>query len=256
MPDYQTVSTLAAHNADSIYHSLQLALEHRFSHGLGILASFTGGKLIDDSTANDSGESTDGSFRIGAYNRHLDRAIDASDISRRLIVSGVWELPFAKRGNSLYCMVVHGWQINGIMTSQTGTPLSVTGANNFTGINSPDLIGNPSLSNPTVKQWFNTAAFANPQSFVIGDAPRTLPSTRGPAFNQLDMSLFRTFKLLEGLKLEVRGEAFNVVNHVNRNNPNTSFSPNAQGVNTNSAFGTITSAYAARQMQLGAHLTW
>jgi hypothetical protein len=256
LPDYQTVGTLAAHNADSIYHSLQLALEHRFSHGLSILASFTGGKLIDDSTANDSGESTDGSFRIGAYNRHLDRAVDPSDISRRLIVSGVWELPFAAHANGVYHMLVHGWQINGIMTSQSGTPLSVTGANNFTGINSPDLIGNPNLSNPTVKQWFNTGAFANPQSFVIGNAPRTLPSTRGPAFNQLDVSLFRTFHLIESLQLEIRGEAFNLLNHVNLNNPNTSFSPNAQGLNTNSAFGTITSSYAARQMQLGAHLTW
>jgi hypothetical protein len=255
-PDYQGISTMAAHNADSIYHSVQLSLEHRFSQGLSLLASFTGGKLIDDSTANDSGESGDGSYRLGAFNRRLDRAVDPSDISRRLTVSGVWELPFAKNAHGLYHAVVHGWQMNGILTAQTGTPLTVTGANNFTGLAYPDLIGDPTLSNPTVKQWFNVKAFANPANFVVGNAPRTLPSTRGPSFTQVDMSLFRTFSFLERFKLELRGEAFNLLNHVNLSNPNTSFSPNAAGVNTNSSFGTITSSYAARQMQVGMHLTW
>lgn len=255
-PDYQGITTLAAHNADSIYHSIQLSIEHRFSKGLSMLASFTGGKLIDDSTANDSGESGDGSYRLGAFNRRLDRAVDPSDISRRMTLSGVWELPFAKQSHGLYHALVYGWQTNGILTMQTGTPLSVTGANNFTGLNYPDLIADPTLSNRTVKEWFNVNAFANPANFVVGNAPRTLPSTRGPSFAQLDFSVFRTFSFLERFKLEVRGEAFNLLNHVNLSNPNTGFSPNAQGVNTNSAFGTITSSYAARQMQVGMHMTW
>jgi hypothetical protein len=136
-PDYQTIMTLANHNADSIYHSVQVTVERRFNGGLSLLASFTGGKLIDDSTSSSSGESGDGTYRIGAYNRRLDRAIDPSDVSRRLVVSGVWGIPLAKNSHVIYHALAGVWQTNTILTTQTGTPLSVTGSNNFTGINSP-----------------------------------------------------------------------------------------------------------------------
>ncbi|HWB98076.1 MAG TPA: hypothetical protein VG672_15285, partial [Bryobacteraceae bacterium] len=175
LPDYQGVGTLANHNADSIYHSVQVTVERRFSRGLSLLASFTGGKLIDDSTSNSSGESGDGTFRIGAYNRRLDRAIDPSDISRRLVVSGVWQLPLAGKSRGILHAIASGWQTNGILTMQSGTPLTVTGSNNFTGINFPDLVGDPNQGDQSVKRWFNTSAFANPAPYVMGNAPRTLP---------------------------------------------------------------------------------
>jgi hypothetical protein len=76
-------------------------------------------------------------------------------------------------------------------------------------------------------------------NFVIGNAPRTLPRTRAPGMTDVAFSIFKSFSFLERFKLQTRWEMFNALNTVNLNNPNTSFSPNAAGVNTNANFGRI-----------------
>jgi hypothetical protein len=152
---------------------------------------------------------------------------------------------------------VGGWQINTITTAQTGHPLSVRGANNFT-LNWPNLVRNPTLHGEDrgVLKWFDTTAFENPPDFVVGNAPRTLPDTRGPGMVQMDLSAFKNFPIAEGKQLEFRAEAFNFLNHVNLNDPGTTFSPNRQGQNTNASFGRITSSMNARSIQLGLRLTF
>lgn len=260
-PDYGSVMTMANHGNSSTYHSIQLTLEKRYSKGISALASFTGGKLIDESfsSAGSSGET--GDFRVGRLDRRGDRAIDQNDISQRLVVSGVFEMPFGKgkrfaaNVHPVVNQIIGGWQLNTITTVQTGSPLSVRGANNFA-LGWPDLLRDPTLygSDRSVKKWFDTTAFANPPDFVVGNAPRTLPNTRGPGMFQIDMSAFKNIRLKEGTVLEFRAEAFNFFNHVNLNNPGTSFSPNRQGANTNASFGVITSAMNARSIQLGLRL--
>jgi hypothetical protein len=154
--------------------------------------------------------------------------------------------------------IVGGWQMNTITTLQTGRPLSVRGANNFTGINYPDLIADPTLPSDqrSANGWFDTTAFRNPANFVIGNAPRTLPRTRAPGMTDVAFSIFKSFSFLERFKLQTRWEMFNALNTVNLNNPNTSFSPNAAGVNTNANFGRIFTAKDARRMQLGLRLVF
>ena len=154
--------------------------------------------------------------------------------------------------------VVGGWQINTITTAQTGFPLLVRGANNFTGINYPDVTHNPTLpsSERSVLRWFDTSAFRNPPDFVIGNAPRTLPDTRAPGLLDVSFSAFKTFRIRERTKLEFRAEMFNAINHVNYDAPNTTFQPNRQGVNTNANFGRILSALDARNIQLGLRLAF
>jgi hypothetical protein len=257
-PNYTSINTLANHGADSIYHSMQVTLEHRYAHGITALASYTWSKLIDDSASNDSGESVQGAFRLGAYNRALDRSVDESDVPHHLVVSGFWQLPFAAQSHGWIKQVANGWQLNGIITWQSGFPLSITGANNFTGINYPNVLFDPTLpaSERNSSHWFSTSAFANPAPYTVGDAPRTLPYLRGPGLANADVSVAKHFAITERWDLEFRAEAFNALNHVNYNNPNTSFSPNGQGANTNSTFGEITSALDARALQLGLHLSW
>jgi hypothetical protein len=255
--------TMANHGNNSTYHSLQLTVEKRYTRGISALASYTAGKLIDEgySSAGSSGET--GDFRIGRLNRRVERAIDQEDISQRLVVSGVFELPFGKGkavlGNAGGALnqVIGGWQVNTVTTTQTGTPLIVRGANNFT-LNWPNVVGNPTLQGDDrgVEQWFDTSAFQNPPDFVVGNAPRTLPDTRGPGMFQMDLSAFKTFQFTERKQLEFRAEAFNFLNHVNLNNPGVTFSPNRQGQNTNASFGRITSAMNARSIQLGLRLTF
>jgi hypothetical protein len=262
LPDYLGVTTLARHGADSIYHSLQATAEHRYAHGVTALVTYTKGKLIDDSASSDSGESVDGTFRNPIFDPHLERSLDITDTSQNLQASGVWLLPFGNQAQHLRrSLLTGGWQLNGLVSWETGTPLSITGSNNFTGTPFPDLIGNPDLpaSQRSVKKWFNTAAFANPAPYTIGNSPRTQPATRGPNYTNVNASLTKNLQFTERWDLELRCEAFNVFNHPQLNNPNTSFSPttNAQGsLDTSPSFGLITSALDPRDIQLGLHLSW
>ncbi|MDX1982089.1 MAG: carboxypeptidase regulatory-like domain-containing protein [Bryobacteraceae bacterium] len=266
-PDYTNITTWALTNLASSYHSFQMNLEKRFSRGLSMLVSYTNSKLITECSAiggGNSGNSCEGEYRLGYINRRLDRAIDQDDVSQRLVVSGVYELPVGRGkalGGGLSRLangILGGWQVNGIGTFQTGQPLAVRGSNNFTGIPYPDVVRDPTLpsGDRTPVRWFDTDAFRNPADFTIGNAPRTLPTTRGPGLADISFSLFKTFSFLERFRLETRWEMFNAINTVNYNNPNVSFSPNRTGQNINANFGRITSALEPRRMQLGLRLAF
>jgi hypothetical protein len=181
-----------------------------------------------------------------------------------MVISGVYELPFGtgrrwlSHSPAAVRYTLGGWQINTVTTLETGQPLSVRGANNFSGVNWPDLIHDPKLpaSERNVNRWFDTDAFRNPANFTIGNVPRTLPTTRGPGLVEISLSLFKVIRIREKAQLEIRAESFNAPNHVNPNNPNASFTPNAQGVNSNATFGRSTSALEPRRMQFGMRLTF
>jgi hypothetical protein len=258
-PDYLEVDTFANHGSSSIYHSLQMSLSRRYSSGVTAMFSYTNGKLIDDSAsvAGSQSQSID-SFRLGAYNRRLDRALDEFDVSQRFVASALYELPFAKRARPFLKHSIGGWQLNTVASLQTGYPLDVRGASNYTNIDFPDVIRDPTLpaSKRSANAWFDTDAFRNPQNFVVGNAPRTLPNTRGPGLISVNASVFKNFRLKEKWKLEYRTEFFNVLNHVNLNDPNLGFSPNAQGLNASANFGRITSSLPARRLQLALRITF
>ncbi len=262
-PDYTSVMTMANHGNSSTYHSLLLTAEKRYAKGLSVLVSYTNGKLIDEgySSAGSSGET--GDFRIGRLERRSDRAIDQNDISQRMVISGVFELPFGKGkrfGANVHPVVngiIGGWQVNTVTTMQTGNVLTIRGANNYA-LNWPNVTKNPTLHGEDrgVLKWFDTSAIANPPDFTIGNIGRTMPDTRGPGMFWMDMSAFKTFRIKEAATVEFRAEAFNVINHENPNNPGTSFAPNRAGVNTSANFGRITSAMDGRSIQLGLRLAF
>ncbi len=264
-PDYGAVRTFAAHGSSSSYHSLQTTLEKRYTNGLSALVTYTYSKQINDSFSSAGGNAgTTGEFRLGRFNRRIERAVDQNDVAHRFVASAVYELPFGPRkaflsgATGVFGHLVGGWQINTITTMESGTPLLVRGANNFTGINFPDVLRNPALPRDqrSVTRWFDTDAFRNPADWVIGNAPRTLSYLRGPGMIDVAFSVFKNIRFTERWNLELRGEAFNALNHVIHNNPNVSFTPNALGVNTNALFGRITGALAARRIQLGLRLTF
>lgn len=259
-PDYLNIGILANHGASSAYHSFQFTAERRYSNGLSALVSYTNAKQISDSFAIAGGGGGAGDFRIGRLNRRLDRAIDEADVAQRLVISAVYELPFGKGKRFLQSgalkYIAGGWQANTIVTWQSGLPLAVRGANNFTGINWPDMTCNPSLDNPDANRWFNTDCFRNPPNFVIGNVPRTLPNTRGPGYKDVALSIFRNIKLTEKVNLEFRGEAFNAFNFVDLGDPSVTFQANAQGANANPNFGKILSSLPARRIQLGLRLSF
>jgi len=114
-------------------------------------------------------------------------------------------------------LLAGGWQTTGIVTLQTGQPLSVlTGANQSSaglGTDRPDLIGNPNAGPRTVAEWFNTAAFTLNQPLAFGDAGRNI--VKGPPFKNFDFAMMKGTRVAETANIEFRAEFFNIFNHPN-----------------------------------------
>jgi hypothetical protein len=265
-PYYTSVTVRNPHLGNSMYHAGLLTVQKRFTRGLTFLASYTKAKLIDDSVASpitfgNIEQVLNNTYQNGLYNRSLERSLDPTDIPQRLALSLVYKLPFGKGQqfdlhNRFGNLIVGGWQTQSIITLQRGHPILISGANNnlATRPNSTGL--SATLSNPNQYEWFNTATFVNPPQYTFGNIGRTLPDMRNPGFFNCDFSLIRNFKIVERSSLQVRVEAFNLDNHTNLGFVNGAFTAGVNGLNSNSTFGTITSARAPRIIQLGMKLSF
>ena len=139
-----------------------------------------------------------------------------------------------------------GWQVNAILTAQTGIGNGVTYGNDTsnTGVGSlPDMIADPVLprSERSVREWFNTAAFVAPPPGQFGDAPRL--SFHNPGINNVDFMIAKRFTVRENVNASFRAEFFNLLNHTNFSDVDNDL--------TSPGFGTITSAADPRIIQLG-----
>ncbi|HEX8289690.1 MAG TPA: TonB-dependent receptor [Pyrinomonadaceae bacterium] len=251
-------------DADSNYNSAQFTLTRRFTDGLQFGAVYTFSKNITES-------STDRSDTIqNPLRPDLERALSQFDRTHVFTASFLYELPFGREKmfdlGSFGNAILGGFQLAGIYTLQSGTPLTITqtagtfvsnGVSVTTPVDPfdqgytlatvrPNLICDPTLprSERTVTRWFNTGCFspvlANSTSY--GNAGRGI--VRGPGINNLDVSLYRTFGFTESMNLQLRAEFFNVLNTTQYNNPIQTLG--------SSNFGAITSARDARIIQFGA----
>lgn len=263
-PYYTSVTVRNPHLGNSIYHSGLIRVEKRFSQGLTFLASYTKAKLISDSIATPIGfgnveQVTTVGYQNGLYNRRAERSLDPTDVSQRLVLSGVYELPIGRGRkldirNPLLNALAGGWQVNSIVVMQTGVPIVVTGANNQLATRPNSTGQSAKLDNPSATAWFNTAAFVNPPLYTYGNLGRVLPDVRNPGVVNVDLSIIKDFSIKERARIQFRAESFNVANHVNLGFPNATFVPGTNGLNNSSTFGTITSARDARSIQLGMKL--
>lgn len=265
-PYYTSVSIRNPHLGSSIYHAFLFSAQKRLSNGLAFLVSYTNGKLISNSivTPINFGPveqvGTVG-YQNGNFNRAAERSLDPTDVSQRLVVSGLYELPFGKgkrfaSSSGAVNKIVGGWQLNLIGTFQTGIPVQIRGASNFLA-DRPNSTGKSAkIDNPTAEHWFDTTAFVNPANYTFGNVSRVLPDVHNPGVSNFDLSVVKDTNLLEKIKLQFRMEAFNVFNHTNLGLVNGSFSPGTDGLNRSATFGTITSARDPRILQLGLKLLW
>ena len=233
----------------STYNGLNVVLRQNAFHGLSMLLSYTWAHSLDVSS-----DSNNGGAPMNPYAWWLDYGSSNWDVRHRFIGSFTYELPFPRSSsNALWRLGLSNWQINGIITAQTGFPFNVTvpgdPANSGATSERPNLIA-PTASDcgqGRLTGCIAGSAFALPASYTYGNAGRNL--LRGPDLATVDLSLFKNFPVRERTTIQLRGEVFNSLNHPSFANPNAVF-------NT-AAFGTITSTSTNnRQIQLALKVTF
>jgi hypothetical protein len=236
---------------NSNYHSLQMKWVDHQAKGLDFIVSYTYSKALDDTELG------------GVFDNNLDYFADYGPASfdRRhiLTVSNVWKLPFGRgqqfgsNVNRVVDLIAGGWQFDGITQATSGIPFTANVANapllntNFNSVR-PDQVGNPHVAHPDRSEWFNPAAFVEPQGlYRDGDTGRN--SLVGPLLFTMNLSLAKVFTIAHEKTIEFRWENYNALNHVNLGTP-------ANLVDEANA-GQITSllpGVSMRQMQFGLHL--
>jgi len=234
---------------DVDYHSLQVKFDRRFSNGFLLTTAYTYSKAID--YAGDYGGLLINTFP------EMNRGRSNDNPTHIFVQSYIWEVPFGPKKRWLHSgpgrWLLGDWQVNGILTLQSGLPLNITAPSatlNAPGNgNRPNVNGNPAIYERVgVGQlWFDTSVFSAPAAATYGNVGRNI--LRGPGFANLDFSLFRRFPVTERVSSELRVESFNFTNTPHFNNPSGSFG--------SAAFGQVTSAQAdSRLVQFGLKVTF
>jgi hypothetical protein len=238
----------------SNYHAGQLRVEKRFSQGYTLLSSYTWSKFMEKVSL------------LNATDANYEKRMAAADVPHRVVVSGIYELPFGRGRmfgndwNGFANAIIGGWQFQGIWQGQSGTPLDL--GNLF-------YLGDPTklrVNAHNVDGTFDTSGFyftdAPVQTNGVVDPvkqrsdtryqlssnirtfPSRLPNFRGQGLNLWDLSLIKNFGITESLKVQLRGEFLNAINHPQFDDPNRS--------PTSSSFSKISSqSNLARNVQLG-----
>ena len=234
---------------NSTYAALQISLEKRFSNGFRLGANYTWSKSIDEvSYATDlCGLNVINPYDVAAY-----RAVSDYNVPQRFVLNYTWQLPSPKAG--IEKALLGGWQTTAIWTVMSGFPLNITSGGDYSfsnpGISNDQakVISTPSYAsgslNQKLTQWFSTSSFTVPAANTFGNSGRNI--LIGPGTFNLDFGAYRMFSIKERLKLQFRGEFFNLFNNAQFNNPNTTV--------TNTNFGRITSARNPRIIQLALKL--
>jgi hypothetical protein len=226
------------------YNALQVKFQRRFANNFSFLNSYTWGQAIDLSSDND------GTVTLtNIFNPQYNRGPADYDIKHTFNSSWVYEEPWWR--GQWY----GGWQLSGIFLWRGGLPLTVTqtqGVQSTGTGNRPNRICSGVLANPTIDHWFDTSCFVptTDATATYGNSGRGI--IRGPGSVNLDASLIKNTNFGR-LHTEFRVEAFNVLNHPQFANPNTTIG--------NAAVGTISAMLSspscslcgttARQVQLG-----
>jgi hypothetical protein len=236
-PNFGSISLLET-SATSNYHSLQISLNQNNWHGLSGSFAYTYGHAID--TSSDARNT----LPANSYDVRNERGNAAFDVRHTFRGSFTYDIPVFS--GALPRRLTQGWQLNSILSFNTGTPLNITAGYNRSlsgdGNDRVDLIGDP-FAGTGGSRYLNPAAFSVPRNAggaVVSDGKfGTLGRNAiyGPGFQSVDASLFKTTDITERVKAQFRFEVFNLFNLVNWANPVTNFSSGSFGLLTNTRNG-------------------
>ncbi len=251
--------------AQSNYHSGYVRGEKRFSRGLSYISSFTYSKAITNAPQFRNAGGATGSENSPAQNRYnlsAERGLAAFNAKFRWVNSAVYELPFGQGKpmltHGVLAQVLGGWQVAGIMSLQSGFPFTINVVGDAAGIGGGSggilIRGNPVAGQDaqlpadlrSTARWFNTAAFVAPPAYQFGTLGRN--TVVGPGIFNIDSTLSRRIRISERFGIELRAEAFNLLNTPN-------YSLIGRIINA-SDYGQVNSQLPPRQLQFGAKITF
>jgi len=246
------------------YNALLVSAQQRLSHGVTFLANYTWSHCISE---GDFTRDIAGPTFLNPYNLAMDRGDCNFDLRHIFNASIVATSPV--KGSSIWAHILGNWQLAPLLRAVSGTALPVTTGKDtsLTGINSGDSPERPNYVagvDPYVASWGPKLQYLNPAAFYV-NAPGTYGNLgrdvlRGPGNLQFDLALSRIFPIHESFRLEVRAEAFNVINHTNFVAPATGtgipgISTGGISLSTSSSnFGQITTAGDPRILQFAMKL--
>jgi hypothetical protein len=245
-PQFNAVNafTDAAH---ARYDSMVIKVQKRLEAGFSFVAGYTWSKNYDSAFGTASTLNAQSGTPQSAYDLEAEYGLSTVHTPHRFSGSFTYEIPMAKRNPLL-----GGWSLNGVMLLQTGFPLAVTQNQNLNSVTGATLQRpNATGASPSVEGaigsklngYISPAAFSQAGALTFGNTGRTI-SLLGPGTSNFDLSLFKTFTILEKWKAQFRAEALNAFNTPLFRGPNTAFG--------NANFGTITrQANFPRYIQLG-----
>jgi hypothetical protein len=238
-------------NGRSRYDSLQVRFEQRAGAGLSGVASYTYGRSRDDASGFFA-SAGDPNFPQDSFNRAAEYGRSGFDVRHKLSAGFVWEVP-VRGGDGFTGALIRDWQLSALATLHSGRPFTVallpeldnsnTGRTSlgFGANDRPNLVGDPSLDDPSPERWFDTAAFSMPPFGSFGTAGRNIVD--GPGYANVNFAAMKYIRLGGRARMQGRIEVFNLFNRTNFNLPDPFFgSP---------TFGQVLSAQSPRRVQLG-----
>src|SRR5580692_10515732 len=267
-PNLSSPLQMVLTDAQSFYNSFQLSVSRQHTDSLSWQVFYTFSHFIDDDSNTFLIDAVNEPESQDIFNRKGSRGRSGFDIRHNFVGNVLYELPFGRR------RWFGGWQLSGIASVHSNVPFTPVLSFDNADLQSvviaerPNLIGNPysgvcpnggRVGTPAC--WFNPSAFALPLPGQFGTAGRNM--LRGPGFAEFDMALQKSFQLREGMKITLRAEAFNLLNHPNFGVPSNTQNPIALGGNGDAVFKDSAGNFAnnagrifstvdtARQIQLG-----
>jgi hypothetical protein len=243
----KTASVQTWFPTDTHYNSMQVKLDRRFKNGFLLTTTYTLGRSVTFSDDN-GGISTPAKPELSKGRAGFDRTHMFNN-------TVVWDIPFANKLNGIARAILGGWQMSGIFSIQSGTPLDIFA--DAASLRAPGntqraiISGTPKvLGNIGPRElYFDTTAFVAPPVNQFSPVHRNDFGINGPGYINLDGTMIKRFKFTERIGGELRVDALNVTNTPNFGNPNTTVG--------NPAFGQVTSTIGGeRLVRFGARVTF
>ncbi len=205
------------------YNSMQVRMERRAANGFFLLASYTYAHALTNGVSGFGGDPGVVYFPV-VTDKNADKGSSNTDLRHNFSLSTLYMVPVGRGQRYLTDLsgiseaILGGWQINGILSANSGYPLGMNMSSNLSGTgfgNRPDRVCDGALDNPTIDMWFDTSCFVAPAAGVLGNAART--TLFGPGRWNADMSVSKKFNT----RLQFRAEFFNIFNHAQFQTPGT-----------------------------------